>query len=659
MGQGNLQAIIGGLIEIIPDAVIVQDKEGKFVYANRAAENLFRVSRNEIVGKPYNNPPWKATTVDGKPIPKKDQPFMQVLKRKGPVPHIEQAIERQDGTRIFVSINAAPFGFEGGPILGVALSITDITEQKLAEQQLKDARDYAESIVETVREPLIVLDANLRVVTANRSFYDTFKVSKEETENKLIYELGNRQWDIPKLKGLLEDIIPKNNQFSDFEVTHDFPIIGHKTMLLNARRIVRENRPPLILLAIEDITERKQAKFSEALLHIDAAIHSVLEVDAIMQSVITKSTKMLGCDQAHVYLHEENYWVLRYAYGLPPEMIGRKYTDEEVPITTLAATTKNPVAVGDAYTDERVNRDLMKKYGIRAFLAAPLIMKDVVAGMLAFIYKKEPVYFDSIQLDFLARLASSVSLSIENARLYEEQRHIADTLQESLLVMPERVAGVDFGYLYRSATEIAKIGGDFYDIFELEHDRVSFVIGDISGKGIEAATSTSIVKSSIKAHALENGTPALIIAKTNDTVVKILSPGNFVTAFFGILDTTTGILTYCNAGHPPAIIKRKTGEVEVLTKHSPLIGAFPGVHYKSEKEYLDKIDILLLYTDGVTEARRDWEFFGEKRLVNFVAELRTVTAKDLPQLILNEVMSFTKGKLTDDIALLAISLKSS
>jgi two-component system CheB/CheR fusion protein len=113
-----------------------------------------------------------------------------------------------------------------------------------------------EEIVETVREPLIVLDSDLRVLSANRSFYDSFNVTPEETTGNLIYDLGNRQWDIPRLRTLLEDILPKNNKFDDYEVDHIFPGVGHKIMLLNARRVIhKEIGTQMILLAIEDITK--------------------------------------------------------------------------------------------------------------------------------------------------------------------------------------------------------------------------------------------------------------------------------------------------------------------------------------------------------------------------------------------------------------------
>src|ERR1051326_7263433 len=119
---------------------------------------------------------------------------------------------------------------------------------------------YSQDIVDTVREPLLMLDTTLRVHSANRAFYQTFHVSLEETENRLIYELGNGQWDIPDLRRLLEDVVPKSSVFNDFELVHTFPVIGRRVMLLNARQLKAGNHGELLVLAMEDVTERRRAE---------------------------------------------------------------------------------------------------------------------------------------------------------------------------------------------------------------------------------------------------------------------------------------------------------------------------------------------------------------------------------------------------------------
>ena len=141
-----------------------------------------------------------------------------------------------------------------------ALKVTAKTCLEL-EAGIQEAREYAENIVATVREPLVVLSYDLKILTANNSFYDTFKVTPEETIGKFIYDLGNRQWDIPKLRLLFEEILPHDTVLNSYEVEHDFLDIGRKIMLLNAREIFRENvGSSRILLAMEDITERKLAE---------------------------------------------------------------------------------------------------------------------------------------------------------------------------------------------------------------------------------------------------------------------------------------------------------------------------------------------------------------------------------------------------------------
>ena len=126
---------------------------------------------------------------------------------------------------------------------------------------LNEAYDYSEALFATIHEPMLVLDKNLRVKSANKTFYKLYNTKIEETEGMLLYDLGNKQWDIPRLRELLEEILPKNSHFHDFEITHNFPEIGEKTMVLNARRILQKrNHEELILLAISDISEQNTAR---------------------------------------------------------------------------------------------------------------------------------------------------------------------------------------------------------------------------------------------------------------------------------------------------------------------------------------------------------------------------------------------------------------
>lgn len=137
---------------------------------------------------------------------------------------------------------------------------TDADAYPPVPQPLGDIQNFGQDVFDTVREPLLVLDGALRVASANRAFYKTFHVKPEETENRLIYELGNGQWDIPDLRTLLEDIVPMSSVFNDFELEHDFPVIGRRVMLLNARKLRKGSHAELLVLAMEDVTERRRAE---------------------------------------------------------------------------------------------------------------------------------------------------------------------------------------------------------------------------------------------------------------------------------------------------------------------------------------------------------------------------------------------------------------
>ncbi len=169
----------------------------------------------------------------------------------------EKEVRDREGT--WYSMQVRPYKTLENKTDGVVMTWVDISALKGSLEEIKESRDYAEAIIETVREPLLILDESLRIKRANRSFYQVFQTSPEETENRLLYDLGDRQWNIPELKRLLDEVLPQNASFEGLEVEHEFPAIGPRTMQLNARRIRQSaDRHPLILLAMEDVTERKR-----------------------------------------------------------------------------------------------------------------------------------------------------------------------------------------------------------------------------------------------------------------------------------------------------------------------------------------------------------------------------------------------------------------
>ena len=177
----------------------------------------------------------------------------------------QREIQDRDGHWYLLRIR--PYRTLENKIDGAVIKLLDIDTLKHSLQEAEVARDFANAIVETVREPLVVLNRQLRIQVANRAFQQVFRVTKQETEGKYLYDLGDKQWNIPALRRLLEEILPRNSQLMDFEVDHVFPKIGRRIMILNARRLRRDGEDThLMLLAMEDVTERK--KLERAVLDI-------------------------------------------------------------------------------------------------------------------------------------------------------------------------------------------------------------------------------------------------------------------------------------------------------------------------------------------------------------------------------------------------------
>ncbi|MBB1283535.1 PAS domain S-box protein [Flavisolibacter sp. BT320] len=190
-------------------------------------------------------------------------------------------------------------------------------ELQMRNEQLAEIQEYSEAIYTTIRESLIILDKNLRIKNANLTFYKTFRVTEEETEGKMLYEVGSHQWDIPRLKELLEDIIPRNSQVNDYEVVHKFPRIGEKVMMLNARRLVRKlHAEHLILLAIEDITEFRQAQ------------RVIAEREAWFRNMADHSPMMIWVADADRKMEFVNEAWLEYRDVLLDEVIGKNRIEE-------------------------------------------------------------------------------------------------------------------------------------------------------------------------------------------------------------------------------------------------------------------------------------------------------------------------------------------
>jgi len=281
---------LAAIVNTSTDGIIGKDIEGYIISWNKAAENIYSYTENEMLGKNISllaPPGYKKEMISQ----------FKKLQAGELIKNYETKCVRKDGVVIDISLTLSPIKDKLGNICGVSAIMHDITEQK----KVKQLSEYSESIINTVREPLIVLDQNLRVVTVGSSFYDFFKVNPEETVGQLIYDLGNKQWDIPKLRELLEDILPKKVSFDNYEVEHNFSTIGRRIMLLNARQIQRASgKERIILLAIEDITERREieAGLEKTRKELEVIKKSADEASEFAESVInTVREPLISLDQ--------------------------------------------------------------------------------------------------------------------------------------------------------------------------------------------------------------------------------------------------------------------------------------------------------------------------------------------------------------------------
>ena len=270
MEATQMDQIHEDIVETIREPLLILDQDLRVILASRSFYEFFKVKPEETVGQliyDLGNKQWN--------IKKLRELLEKILPQKTSFDNYEVAHDFASIGRRTMLLNARQIEQAMGKKRIILLAIEDITERKKIEDGLEktrkelaiikktadEAREFAESIINTVREPLISLDQDLRVVTVSRSFYEFFKVKPEETVGQLIYDLGNKQWNIKKLRELLEKILPQKTSFDNYEVAHDFASIGRRTMLLNARQIEQAmGKKRIILLAIEDITERKRAE---------------------------------------------------------------------------------------------------------------------------------------------------------------------------------------------------------------------------------------------------------------------------------------------------------------------------------------------------------------------------------------------------------------
>ena len=242
---GQMTNDLGNLLVGVDIPVVILDGERRIRRFTPPAEQVFSLIATDV-GRPFTD---IASRLD---VANWDELISDVIGQR----HLVER-ETRDRQGHWYNLRMRPFTAGEQKIEGVLMALLDIDSVKRSLEDAREARDFAEAIVETVREPLLVLDAEFHVLKATTSFYETFLVTPTETEGRSLFELGNGQWNIPRLRLLMEDLLPRGSRIEGFEVAHEFPSLGYRNMVINAWQVPRESTgAKTILLAIEDITER-------------------------------------------------------------------------------------------------------------------------------------------------------------------------------------------------------------------------------------------------------------------------------------------------------------------------------------------------------------------------------------------------------------------
>jgi sigma-B regulation protein RsbU (phosphoserine phosphatase) len=345
--------------------------------------------------------------------------------------------------------------------------------------------------------------------------------------------------------------------------------------------------------------------------------------------------------------------------GLDPEDFAERPAPGIAPLLTVEPARSRVIpdvarwASNDAAT--RLYGTLTDGRLVRSWLVSPVRGRDGGLHGVLYLGHSRPHVFTSLHETHVDILSASLGLALDAADLAAERDRVLAALEDSLLppLLPN-VPGLEIAARYRPADDRSRVGGDFYDVFRAADDRWAIVIGDVCGSGPEAAAITGVARYTIRALATDHG-PAATLARLNEILLGQASDGRFLTAILAEVSTgPDGIaLTLANAGHPGAVLLRDDGTTELLDEgHGPLLGSFPGVGTVDERTTLDPGDAIVLYTDGVTEARDPARaLYGTERLLELISICAGRTASGIARRIELDVLNFAAGTV-DDVAIL-------
>jgi GAF domain-containing protein len=412
-------------------------------------------------------------------------------------------------------------------------------------------------------------------------------------------------------------------------------------------------------------SERRAARRLEAFFEISRSFSESMELEQTVDAVTRTAVELLDLDAA----------VLRMPEGRGEDLVARSvYIPEARLQPALAPILSRPQPVTrlkglglgvarhalvlDPMTAERLGggHELLAPFLERGSSAVvvPIVASGEVIAALTVVALDPGRAAHAETVETLRSLAGQAAFAIDNARLYQQQAGFADAMQRSLLpATPPVLPGIDIGSVYESSARL-DVGGDVFDYATLPDGRLAVVVGDVTGKGIDAAADMAMTKFVFRSLAREHPDPSDFLHAANEVAVEELHDGKFVTLVYVTLDLQSGELACATAGHPVPRLVRSDGSVVELEASGLALGISGDQEYSEARDRLDEGSAVVLFTDGVVEARRDGELYGQDRLDRFLAENRSLPATELARALVDDARSFAGGGLGDDSAVVVV-----
>jgi serine phosphatase RsbU (regulator of sigma subunit) len=433
----------------------------------------------------------------------------------------------------------------------------------------------------------------------------------------------------------------------------------------NARLHERTKELGEVLEATLD-SERRSTRQLRGLYEISASFSESLSLEATLEAVAKTMVQLFDLDAAVIRMPSARGEVLEPKAIYVGDSSLRDTAERllalpqpmEAPLARRLLRSGRPVllepGMADGMDAHRTLEPFLAQGGTAAVL--PLATPGEVLGTLTLLSLDPARPIERETVEVAMTVAGQAALAIDNARLYQQQKDFSETMQRSLLPseLPD-VGGIEVGHVYQSAARV-DVGGDVYDFLRLDDGRLAVILGDVTGKGIQAAADMAMAKFSFRALARMHPEPGDFLAAVNEVVVDEIETGKFITMLYVLLDPEARSVASSSAGHPAARVVTADGQVGELGGHGLALGIDSDQEYEVARDELAPGTTVVLYTDGVLEARRDGELYGEERLDDLLHRRAGLGPQELADAVLADCRSFAGGELSDDCAVVCLRL---